>query len=87
MSSRRSAASVSAWLVVVFWRYQEEARRWVLRFGFGVAVQRVPGDRDRLRGESERDGALDGFLDPVAGVADALGFGFLVGVSIVQRVS
>jgi hypothetical protein len=53
----------------------------------GVAVQGVPGDRDRLGREPERHGPLDGVLDAVAGVADAVCLGFLVGVSIVQRLS
>jgi len=41
--------------------------------GFGVAVQLIPGDRDRLAEEPERDGPLDGLLDAVAGLADTVG--------------
>jgi hypothetical protein len=43
----------------------------------GVAVELVPDDRQRLAEEAERDGALDGALDAVAGLADAVGFALL----------
>jgi len=45
---------------------------------FGVAVEGVPGDRDCLGEEPERDGPLHGFLDAVAGLPDAVGLGLLV---------
>ena len=40
-------------------------------------VQLVPGDRECLAEEAEGDGPLDGFLDAVAGLADAVGFALL----------
>lgn len=52
-----------------------------------VAVQLVPGDRDRLGQEAERDGPLNGFPDAVCRLGRRRGFGFLVQVSIVQRLS
>ncbi len=57
-------------------------RRGASSFGevaVGVAVQLIPGDRDRLGQEPERDGPLDRFLNAVAGLVDAVGFGFLMG--------
>ncbi len=39
----------------------------------------VPRDRECLRQESERDCPLDGFLDAVARLSDAVGLGLLVG--------
>ena len=50
-----------------------------IEVAFGVAVQRVPGDRDRLGEEAEGDGALDRVLDAVAGLTDAVGLGLLMG--------
>src|SRR5665648_1301835 len=44
-----------------------------------VYKRQVPDDRDRLGQEPERDGPLDRLLDAVAGLADAVGLGFLVG--------
>ena len=52
--------------------------------GLGVAMQGVPGDRDRLGQEAERDGPLDRLADAVAGLADAVGpWPFWWAVSIV----
>ena len=39
--------------------------------GAGVAVEVVPEDEQAVAEQSEGDGALDGFLDPVAGLPDA----------------
>src|SRR5208282_6201006 len=46
--------------------------------GLGVPAELIPRDRDRHRQEAERHGALDGFGDAIAGVADAVGLGLLV---------
>jgi hypothetical protein len=45
----------------------------------GVAVNGVPRDRECLREESERDRALNRFLDAVARLTDTVGLGLLVG--------
>ena len=55
--------------------------------GVGVAVELVPGDRDGLAEEPERDGSLDGVLDAVAGLAGAVALACWLAVSIVQRLS
>ena len=52
-------------------RYQGGALAAVFDALFGAAVERVPSDRDRLAEEAERDGALDRFLDAIAGLANA----------------
>ena len=46
--------------------------------GLGVAAELIPADRDRDREEAEWDGLLDGFLDAIAGVPDAVGLGLLM---------
>lgn len=43
----------------------------VVDVGAIMSVQRVPEDQDAVTGQLERDGAFDGFLGAVAGLADA----------------
>ena len=73
--------------MVVLWRYQGAVRRRVVEVGVRVAVELIPGDRDCLCEEAERDGPLDRVLDAVAGLADAVGLASWLQVSIVQRLS
>ena len=68
------------------WGYQGALRRRRRTSAAGSAVQRVPGDRDRLAEQPERHGALDRQLDAVAGLADAGDvFGFLEGEMYCRR--
>src|ERR1039458_1099579 len=46
--------------------------------GLGVPAELIPADRDCDREKSEWDGLLDGFLDAISGVADAVVLGLLV---------
>ena len=53
-------------------RYQGcTARRWSMSAGAIQAVPGVPADDEGVREQGERDGALDGAPDPVAGLAGA----------------
>jgi len=47
--------------------------------GFRVAVNGVPRDGDCLAEEPEGHGPRNRLLDAVAGLSDAVGFGFMVG--------
>ena len=73
-------------LTVAFCRCQGEVRRRA-QVGVGVTVELVPRDRDRLREKPERDGPLNGSLDAVARLPNAVRLGFFVQDSIVQRLS
>src|SRR5687768_7157282 len=70
MIVRRSLASMSA-RTVGLGLIPGGAGAVLLDVGAVIAVQRVPEDRQRHAEELEGDGALDGALAAVAGVADA----------------